>query len=124
MKAKAVFIVFSDGEPCEDMASFDDAARIVEGLNFQGVTTVFVAFRDAVEKGIGEKLKFQATQDVTNPEDLKVFFGETLSESCKEASRSMKPLGANFFSAAMKSSTEFSAATQTSVEADDWVDDI
>ena len=126
MKAKAVFIVFSDGEPCEDMASFDDAAQTVEGLNFQGITTVFVAFRDAVEKGIGEMLKFQATQDVTNPEDLKVFFGETLSESCKEASRSMKPLGSNFFSATTKSksSTEFSAATQTSVADDEWIADI
>ena len=125
MKAKAVFIVFSDGEPCEDKATFYEAAKEVESLNYQGITTVFVAFRDATNKKIGEKLNFQATQDVSNPEDLEVFFGKTLSESCKEASRSMKPLGSNFFGAGSQaSSAEFSAATQATIESDDWVDDI
>ena len=122
---KATFILFSDGEPCYDRMNEKDGKAAIRALNAKGVTTVFVAFGEAIESEFGKRLGFQATIDVKNRNSLVNFLGVELSKSCKEQSKSMKGLGANFFSQANKSSSKgYSGKTQQALEDDSWIDDI
>lgn len=123
---RVTFIVFSDGEPCNDRMDRSDAVKAIAELNYSGVTTVFVAFGSAINSSFGEKMGFMSTIDVENREVLVNFLGVELSKSCKEQSKSMKSLGANFFSKAIgKTKSEgFSQTTQQALEDTSWIDDI
>lgn len=122
---KATFIVFSDGEPCQDRKSRSDAEKAISKLNYAGVTTVFVAFGSAINSSFGNKLGFMSTKDVENKEVIVEFLSEELSKSCKEQSKSYKALGANFFSQAANSSSKgYSQATAQVLEDDSWINDI
>lgn len=123
---RATFIVFSDGEPCQDKMSKSDAKKAIEDLNYAGVTTVFVAFGVAITSNFGKEMGFVSTIDVTEKERLVHFLGVELSKSCKEQSQSMKSLGANFFSQAANNtkSENFSQTTTQVLEDTSWIDDI
>lgn len=123
---KSTFIVFSDGEPCRDRRSYNDAKKAISNLNYQGITTGFVAFGSAIHSSFGKDLGFMATIDVNNRESLKHFLGFELSQSLKEQSKSMKALGANFFSKAMNNSASagYSATTAQALDDDSFIDDI
>ncbi len=122
---RATFIVFSDGEPCGDRMTYSDAKKAIDRLNYAGVTTVFVAFGNAMSSKFGDKLGFVSTVDVKNREVLSNFLGVELSKSCKEQSRSLRSLGSNFFSKANNSkSKNYSQKTQQALEDDDWFKNI
>lgn len=123
---RATFIVFSDGQPYEDRMSATAGRKAIERLNLAGITTVFVAFGDSITAKFGEKMGFVSTIDVTNRRELVNFLGVELSKSCKEQSKSMKSLGANFFSQAANksSSANYSQATKQVLEDTGWIDDI
>ena len=122
---KATFICFSDGEPCHDSCSESDAVAAIEKLNESGVTTVFVAFGASMQAEFGSRLGFQATIDVRDKSQLVHFLGVELSQSCKEQSRSMKGLGANFFSGAVNPNSKgFSQTSGQAMEDEDWLSDI
>lgn len=117
------FIVLSDGHSENDRNTWANAKAAIERLNEAGVTTVFVAFGDAISSEFGSELGFSATRDV---DDLQYFLGVELSQSCKEQSKSRKSLGANFFSQANQSSSSenYSATTNQALEDQDWFEDI
>lgn len=123
---KATFIVFSDGQPCEDCAPATHSKNVIEALNYAGVTTVFVAFGSDVSSEYGKNLGFLSVIDVNNRSELTNFLGVELSKSCKEQSMSMKSLGANFFSkAAIETESEkYSKASKQALDDTDWIDDI
>lgn len=122
---RATFIVFSDGEPCGDRRTWDDAKRAIEDLNYSGVTTVFVAFGESIQSEFGKRMGFMSVIDVTDRNTLVNFLGVELSKSCKEQSMSMKSLGANFFSQAVgqTNSEKFSQTTAQALE-DDWMTEL
>lgn len=122
---RGTFIFFSDGEPCEDPTSPEEAKAAISRLNYAGITTVFVAFGKAITSEFGKEIGFQATVDVTDRTSLVKFMGEELSKSCKEQSQSMKALGSDFFShAATESSAGYSNTTAQALDDDDWIDEI
>ena len=123
---KATFILFSDGVPYDDRMRFEDAKNVIEMLNYAGITTVFVAFGNAITSEFGKKLGFMSTIDATKGETLVNFLGVELSKSCKEQSKSLKGLGANFFSKAAndKNSEGYSHTTAQALEDDSWINDI
>lgn len=122
---KATFICFSDGEPCDDKGSRENAKKSIEKLNAANVTTVFVAFGNSMKAGFGDKLGFQATIDVSDKSQLVQFLGVELSQSCKEQSKSMKGLGAEFFSGAVNpNSQKFSQTSAQAFEDLDWINDV
>lgn len=123
---RATFIVFSDGIPYNDRMVKSEAQKAINNLNYAGVTTVFVAFGEAINSDFGKRLGFMSTIDVTSRETLVNFLGVELSKSCKEQSRSLKALGANFFSQAVdKGNSEgYSHTTAQALEDDSWINDI
>lgn len=123
---KVTYIVFSDGEPCGDRMSRSDAEEAISALNYAGVTTVFVAFGNAISSGFGKRLGFMSTIDVTDRDALVNFLGVELSNSCKEQSKSLKALGANFFSQAVNNSvsTGYSQTTKQALDDESWIMDI
>ncbi len=124
---KATFVMFSDGEPCNDPGSRSKAENAIENLNYAGVTTVFVAFGNGITSNFGKEMGFVSTIDVNNRDDLVNFLGVELSKSCKEQSMSMKSLGANFFSKATSGNSQSSGYSQTTNQVLDdtsWIDDI
>lgn len=123
---RATFIVFSDGVPCGDSMTMGDGKKAIQALNLAGITTVFVAFGEAISSNFGKELGFMSTIDVTNREKLVNFLGVELSKSCKEQSKSMKSLGANFFSQATgnNKSEGYSQTTSQVLEDTSWIDDI
>ena len=122
---RATFIVFSDGVPCGDYMSWDDAKNAIEELNYAGITTVFVAFGDGIHSDFGKQMGFMSVVDVTDRSALVQFLGVELSKSCKEQSMSMKSLGANFFSQAVGNKSEgFSQTTAQALEDENWMNDI
>lgn len=123
---RATFIVFSDGKPCEDRMTEKDSRNAINQLNLAGVTTVFVAFGEAINSDFGRRLGFISTLDVIDKETLVNFLGVELSKSCKEQSKSLKALGANFFSQAMNNgnSEAYSNTTAQAMEDDSWFYDI
>ena len=123
---KVTFIVFSDGEPCNDRMFRSDGEKAIRDLNYAGVTTVFVAFGGAIDSNFGKKLGFMSTLDVRNRSTLVEFLGVELSKSCKEQSMSMKSLGANFFSQAVDkgNSEAYSHTTAQALDDDSWIDEI
>lgn len=122
---RGTFIFFSDGEPCEDHMTPSEAKAAISEMNYAGITTVFVAFGDAITSEFGKEIGFQATVDVRNRADLVRFMGQELSKSCKEQSQSMKALGSDFFShAANESSDGYSNMTAQVLEDDTWFEDI
>lgn len=122
---RVTFILFSDGEAsfC-DTYSWRAGKYAVEKLNYSGVTTVFVAFGEAITSEYGEKMGFQSTIEVNNRETLIKFFGEDLSRACKEQSKSRKALGSNFFSKIKGKSEPYSHTTEQALEDDDWISSI
>lgn len=123
---RGTFIVFSDGEPCEDRGNRADAKRAINDLNYAGITTVFVAFGAGIRSDFGKEMGFMSVIDVTDRNSLVNFLGVELSKSCKEQSKSMKSLGANFFSHAVGTtdSERFSQATAQALEDEDWLKDL
>lgn len=123
---RATFIVFSDGEPCDDRNTEYDAKEAIKKLNYAGITTVFVAFGNAISSEFGKELGFMSTIDVNDKSVLTTFLGEELSRSCKEQSQSIRALGSNFFSKAIKNSNseKYSQKTKQALEDDDWFSDI
>ena len=121
---RGTFIVFSDGKPCQDPGNRADAAQAIQDLNYAGITTVFVAFGGSIRSEFGKKMGFMSVIDVTDRDALVNFLGVELSKSCKEQSKSMKSLGANFFSQAVGStdSERFSQATTQALEDTSWMD--
>lgn len=123
---RGTFIVFSDGMPCGDPGNPEAAKKAILDLNLAGVTTVFVAFGNAISSNFGKDLGFVSTIDVNDRNTLVNFLGVELSQSCKEQSRSLKALGADFFSKAAdkSSSAGYSATTAQALEDDDWLSSI
>lgn len=123
---RGTFVVFSDGEPCNDRMDEEDAKEVINELNYAGITTVFVAFGKAISSEFGKKLGFMSVIDVNDKETLINFLGVELSKSCKEQSKSLKALGANFFSQAVNNgnSEAYSQTTAQALEDDSWIDDI
>ena len=122
---RATFIVFSDGEPCGDPGSPTSARNAIQELNYAGINTVFVAFGHSIQSDFGKQMGFQAVIDVTDRSALVNFLGVELSRSCKEQSKSMKSLGADFFSKAVGSKSEaFSKTTAQAFEDTGWMYDI
>lgn len=123
---RATFIVFSDGEPCRDMLNKQDGEKAISMLNYAGITTVFVAFGQAITSDFGKALGFMSTINVTERDTLTNFLGVELSKSCKEQSKSLKSLGANFFSQAVDkgNSEAYSHTTAQALEDDSWINDI
>ena len=123
---RATFILFSDGEPCCDPGTFNEARSTITNLNYAGVNTVFIAFKEAINSDFGKRLGFMATIDVTDRNALVNFLGVELSKSCKEQSKSLKSLGANFFSKAAGETVSegYSQATAQALEDDSWIEDI
>lgn len=120
---KATFIVFSDGEPCNDKATMKQATEAIKHLNLQGITTVFVAFGKAINSNFGTKLGFKSTKDVTDKDFIVKFLSEELSKSCRDQSKSLKGLGANFFSQVGINSPNYSKTTEEVLEDDSWMED-
>lgn len=123
---RVTFILFSDGSPCGDPMSPSEGKKAIADMNYAGYTTVFVAFGEGIDSNFGKKMGFMSTVDVNDKETLPTFLGETLSQSCKEQSKSLKALGANFFSqAADKTQSEgYSQATTQALEDTSWIDEI
>lgn len=123
---RATFILFSDGHPEGDKRTRDDATRVIRSLNYAGITTVFVAFGQAINSDFGKSLEFQATIDVRDRDTLVNFLGVELSKSCKEQSKSLKALGANFFSKAVDggNSEGYSQTTTQVLEDDSWINEV
>ena len=123
---RGTYVVFSDGEPCGDRMTEEQAKEAIEKLNYAGITTVFVAFGKAIRSEFGAKLGFMATIDVTDRDTLVNFLGVELSKSCKEQSQSLKALGANFFSQAAnkEQSKGYSHATTQALNDTGWMDDL
>lgn len=127
VKPKVTFILFSDGEPNDSDKRYRDSARnIIEGYNYAGWTTAFVAFGSAIDSNFGRKLGFASTIDVVNKSSLENFLGVELSKRCKEQSKRSKGFGANFFSKAADNgnSAMLSHTTAQALENPDWYDDI
>lgn len=126
IKPKITFIVFSDGLSDSKRASFESAKKTIEKLNYAGATTVFIAFGDAIDSKCGKEMGFLSTIDVENKENLVNFLGVELSKSCKEQSRSMKALGANFFSKAVEQSASqgYSSTAKQVLDDVSWINDI
>lgn len=123
---RVTFILLSDGEPCDDRRYPDEAKKSIENMNYAGYTTVFIAFGSAISSEFGKKLGFMSTIDVRDRSTLVNFLGVELSNSCKEQSRSLKALGADFFSkvAGNGNSDEYSHTTAQALEDDSWMTDI
>lgn len=123
---RVTYILFSDGEPCGDRMNRRDAQEKISEMNYAGYTTVYVAFGDGITSEFGKKLGFMSTINVKDRDTLVQFLGVELSKSCKEQSRSMKSLGANFFSqaAGKSNSTGYSQTTAQALEDEDWMKDI
>ncbi len=123
---RATMLVLSDGLSCDDKASESSAQCAIQELNLAGITTVFVAFGDAITSEFGKRLGFVSTIDVQNRDTLVNFLGVELSKSCKEQSQSLKALGANFFSHAVdeSNSDKYSNTTAQALEDDSWINDI
>ena len=122
---RATFICMSDGEPYKDLVPLSKGRETVLSMNYAGITTVFVAFGKAISSEFGKEMGFQSTKGVENRNSLTEFM-EELSQSCKEQSQSMKPLGSNFFSQANKDSSTscYSQTTAQALDDDDWIDEI
>lgn len=124
---RVTFMLLSDGlDSWESYEEKDAAKNTIQNLNYAGVTTVFIAFGEAISSHFGEKMGFMATIDVKDRKQLTRFLGEELSEASKEQSRSMKSLGANFFSQATSGSSSqgYSQTTTQALEDTAWIDDI
>lgn len=116
---RATFIVLSDGDPCGDPVSENKGRETIRNLNLQGITTAFVACGN-MGKEYGKQMEFMSTIKV---KDIEHFFGKELSESCKEQSRSLSPLGSSFFSQVKSSGESLSNYSQTTAQAledEDW----
>jgi len=106
IRPRITFIVFSDGEDNESGSFYNSAKEAITELNSMDVTTVFVAFNEAVNSGIGEALGFSCTKDINSSSELITCMGKELSKSCKEQSKSAFSLKSEFFSKADKNSEE------------------
>lgn len=104
---RITFLVFSDGcDNCGGSIGRLGAYDAIKELNSLDATTVFVAFREAINNGIGEDLGFTCTKDITTAQELVSCMGSELSKSCKEQSKSAYSLKSEFFSKADKNSDE------------------
>lgn len=122
---RVTFILFSDGQNESGCQTSYDAYNSIKMLNLAGVTTVFIAFGEAITSDFGRELGFMSTTNVDNRETLVEFLGEKLSNSCKEQSKSLKALGTDFFSQANNSSSAgYSQASAQALEDDSWIDEI
>lgn len=119
VRARITFLVFTDGEDNEDDGRyFNNAKNAVMQLNSLDATTVLVAFGDAINSGVGDKLGFTCTKNITTVKELVACLGSELSKSCKEQSRSSYSLKSEFFSKASKDANTDSAANQAIVDDD------
>lgn len=124
---RGTYVIWSDGESntgryngCESKAK-----KTVEEMNKFGITTAFVAFGSAIRGSLGTKLGFQSVIEVKDVSNLVEFMGETLSRSFKEQSRSVKSLGAEFFSkAASTKSKGYSQKADQILNSEDYFPNI
>lgn len=121
VRPKITFLVFSDGDDNESKGYYAQAKNMVTELNSLDATTVFVAFGEAIESGIGDDLKFSCTKDINSVEELVQCMGTELSKSCKEQSKSAYSLKSEFFSKADKNSEEDDTQNQAIID-DDFFD--
>ena len=128
VKPKVTFTLFTDGLSNNDKGknykkiALEDIATMND-LNF---TTVFIAFGEAIKAKIGKELGFQSTIDVNNRNILKDFLVDELSKSTMEQSRSIHPLGSNFFSKATygEESEKISNKAKEALEDRKWLGEI
>ena len=119
VRARITFLVFTDGQDNEHgCVSLSDAKNAITQLNSLDATTVFVAFGDAIEAGIGDMLGFTCTKNITSVKELVSCLGSELSKSCKEQSRSIYSLKSEFFSKAGQDSSADSISDQPIVDDD------
>ncbi len=119
VRPRITFLVFSDGEDTENSSkSYMSAIGAIKELNSLDATTVFVAFRDAIENETGSKLGFTCTRNITDVKELISCLGGELSKSCKEQSRSVYSLKSEFFSKASAHSEDDSLAEQAITDDD------
>lgn len=99
--------MFSDGLDNESASGYKSKAKaMLKELNSIEATTVFVAFREAINSGVGEELGFSCIKNIESAKELVSCMGTELSRSCKEQSRSAYSLKSEFFSKADKNAVE------------------
>lgn len=107
VRPRITFMVFTDGwDTSESRTKYDKAKEAIKELNNLDATTVLVAFREAINSGIGKDLGFTCTKDIKSVDELILCLGKQLSKSCKEQSKSVYALKSEFFSQAEKNSSE------------------
>jgi len=121
VRPRITFLVFSDGLNNDSYHSREEAHAKIAELNSLDATTVFVAFGEAVGSGIGERLGFSCTKDITTVSELVLCMGKQLSKSCKEQSRSAVSLKSEFFSKAEENS-EDDNVEENPISDDDFFD--
>lgn len=120
------FICISDGRPEYDKLPLENGMEAIKRMNCAGVNTAFAALGHKVDAEFGRKMGFMATIDIRDRAALRNFLGVTLSDACKEQSRSRKPLGSNFFSQAneISQSQDYSQEEEQALEDFSWIDEI
>ena len=118
---RCTFMLYSNGMNNSGSEKFEDARAAIQKLNQMGITTVFVPFGEAMSTELGSSLGFVATKKAY---DLEEFMGRELSRSCSEQSKSLSSLGANFFSAADKENSQYSAGADQALNDDSWFENI
>ena len=107
VRPRITFLVFTDGEDTSDSRKkYLAAVEAIKKLNSLDATTVFVAFGEARNNDISEKLGFTCKREINTTSELIQCLGKQLSKSCKEQSRSVYSLKSEFFSQANGNSEE------------------
>jgi len=121
VRPRVTFLVFTDGGDNESPEYYDKAKTAITELNSIDATTVLVAFREAINYGLGEKMGFVCTKDIRTVNELISCMGTELSKSCKEQSKSVYSLKSEFFSQADKNAEEDDVPNQE-IKDDDFFD--
>lgn len=118
IRPRITYLVFSDGCDNRSRSFYEQAKEAIKQLNSIDATTVFVAFREAIEDKMGEELGFSCTKDIHSVKELISCMGSELSKSCKEQSKSAYSLKSEFFSKADQNSEEDEAQNQAIIDDD------
>ncbi len=118
VRPRITFLVFTDGENNRAGEYYGNAVEAIKELNSLDATTVLVAFREAINSGIGEDLGFSCVKNINTVKELINCMGSELSKSCKEQSKSAYSLKSAFFSQADGNAEEDVAQNQAFMEDD------
>jgi len=119
VRPRITFLVFTDGGDTSDSRSkYNDAVEAVRKLNSLDATTVFVAFGEAKNNNVSERLGFTCKREINTTSELIQCLGKQLSKSCKEQSRSVYSLKSEFFSQANNNSEDDDVADASIVDDD------